>query len=197
MDRGIAVLGVELDERMADIARRHGVAVEVGAFETWDPQGRHFDLLTSGDAWGWIEPEAGVDKAAESLRPGGTIACFWTTRVLSEDVSAVLSRVYAEHAPEVSQVWDPAVNVPRVHSYRAVHFELNPAFWPAELRTYDRQHVYRTDEWVGLASTISDHLRLGEQRLEGLLSAVGAAITERGGAVHAHEETYALLVQRV
>ena len=34
--RGLEVLGVELDERMAAIARGHGIEVELGAFEDWD-----------------------------------------------------------------------------------------------------------------------------------------------------------------
>ena len=39
MARGVPVLGIEIDERMADVARGHGVAVEVAAFETWDAAG--------------------------------------------------------------------------------------------------------------------------------------------------------------
>ncbi|MFC4033133.1 hypothetical protein ACFO3J_16795 [Streptomyces polygonati] len=44
------MLGVEGDERMAEVARSHGVEVEVGAFETWDDAGRRFDLVTCADA---------------------------------------------------------------------------------------------------------------------------------------------------
>ena len=183
---------------MAEVARRHGIEVEVAAFEAWDPQGRRFDLLTSSDAWGWIEPGTGTAKAAESLRSGGTIACFWTTRVLSKEASAALATVYTEHAPEVSQVWDPAVNVPRAYApSRSAYFELNQGFGPVEVRSYEREYVYNAGEWVGLASTISDHLRLGKQRLEVLLRALAAAITDLGGSVTAQEETYALVAQRV
>jgi hypothetical protein len=35
--------GVEVDERMADVARSYGIAVEVAAFERWDDAGRQFD----------------------------------------------------------------------------------------------------------------------------------------------------------
>jgi hypothetical protein len=45
--RGLSVLGVDVDERMADVARRHGIAVEVAAFESWDDAGRQFDLLVT------------------------------------------------------------------------------------------------------------------------------------------------------
>lgn len=34
--RGCDVLGVEPDERMAAVARRHGVVVEIATFEEWD-----------------------------------------------------------------------------------------------------------------------------------------------------------------
>src|SRR5689334_123682 len=37
---GCTVLGVDPDERMADLARRYGVPVEVATFETWDPAGQ-------------------------------------------------------------------------------------------------------------------------------------------------------------
>lgn len=64
--RGLSVLGVELDLRMAVVACGHGVPVEVGAFETWDDAGRRFDLITCGAAWQWIDPELGMAKAANS-----------------------------------------------------------------------------------------------------------------------------------
>src|SRR5262249_15454333 len=51
-----ALLGVELDERMAAAARRHGIAVEVAPFETREDGGRTYDLVTCSDAWHWIDP---------------------------------------------------------------------------------------------------------------------------------------------
>lgn len=39
--RGAKVLGVELAPRMAEIARGHGIEVEIAAFEGWDAAGRH------------------------------------------------------------------------------------------------------------------------------------------------------------
>src|SRR5436305_7380373 len=44
------VLGVEVDERMAALARAKGITVEVAAFESWDDRGRRFDLLTCAQA---------------------------------------------------------------------------------------------------------------------------------------------------
>src|SRR4051812_38470681 len=52
--RGLAVLGIEPDLRMANTARRHGIEVEVASFEAWDARGREADLIVSGEAWHWI-----------------------------------------------------------------------------------------------------------------------------------------------
>src|SRR5579875_1636628 len=62
--RGLDVLGVEIDPKMAELARSHGVPVEVSSFEGWDAAGRMFDLLTCGQAWHWVDPARGVPKAA-------------------------------------------------------------------------------------------------------------------------------------
>src|SRR5581483_6684340 len=55
-DRGLDVLGVEIDPQMAEVARDHGLTVDVGSFEEWETAGRRFDLLVSGQAWHWVDP---------------------------------------------------------------------------------------------------------------------------------------------
>ena len=65
--RNCAVLGIEIDERMAAIAESHGIPVEVSSFETWDAAGRRFDLVVSGQAWHWVDPAVGPTRAADVL----------------------------------------------------------------------------------------------------------------------------------
>src|SRR5215468_2654544 len=74
---GCRVLGVDPDVRMADLARRNGLEVEMAAFEAWDPAGRAFDAVVAGQAWHWVDPVAGAAKAAQALRPAGRLAVFW------------------------------------------------------------------------------------------------------------------------
>src|SRR5580692_4345707 len=65
-DAGCRVLGVEVDERMAQAARGRGFEVEVTKFEDWDPAGRSFDLVIAAQAWHWVDPVAGAGVAARA-----------------------------------------------------------------------------------------------------------------------------------
>src|ERR1700684_3523930 len=56
---GIHVLGVDVDTRMAEFARRTGIEVEIGKFEEWDPRGRSFDAVVAGGAGRWGGPGVG------------------------------------------------------------------------------------------------------------------------------------------
>jgi len=200
--RGLSVLGVEVDERMAEVARGYGVAVEIAAFETWQDAGRQFDLITCADAWHWIDPALGIPKAARVLRVGGTMALFRNSSVVDEPVIAAFDAVYRRHAPEVTQVWRPTGRKAHVggHAFSDSAagdlFADNDAFSSVEARTYQWERTLSADEWVGLAATVSDHQRLGPERLTTLLQALHAMIQTLGGTVHTHDETHVLLARR-
>lgn len=195
-ERGLAVLGIDPDERMATVARGHGLTVEVAAFEGWDPAGRRFGLVTCGDAWHWIDGALGSAKAAEAVAVGGTLARFWTSSWLGAPVVDALDEVYGRLAPEVAQVWRPESSA-LSHARAADPVASSRAFAPPERRTYPSERRLTTEEWVGLAATISDHRRLGAQRLALLLSALRTTVDDLGGSLLVHSETLALLSRRV
>ncbi len=70
--RGAKVLGVELAPRMAEIARSHGINVELGAFEGWNAAGRTFDRVTSAQAW-QAAAEAAVRHLLADLAAGTAV----------------------------------------------------------------------------------------------------------------------------
>jgi SAM-dependent methyltransferase len=177
LDRGLDVLGVELDERMAGIAREHGVTVEVAAFESWDDRGRTFDLITCGDAWHWIDPVRGWRKIGRVLRPGGTVARFWNHNEIDEPVRSALRDVFERLIPEVDHSGGTRHGVagedPRV-----------------EHRSYPWVRTYTADEWVALISTYSVNLALEPSRLAELQRELHDTITTAGGTVHVNGWTF-------
>ncbi|WP_160311226.1 class I SAM-dependent methyltransferase [Streptacidiphilus anmyonensis] len=80
--RGLPVLAVEPDPRMAEVLRRKVAAlphveIEVSCFEQWQPGGRRFDLAYAAQAWHWLDPETRRDRVFDMLAPGGALALFW------------------------------------------------------------------------------------------------------------------------
>ncbi|HTW98296.1 MAG TPA: class I SAM-dependent methyltransferase, partial [Acidimicrobiales bacterium] len=100
---GCTVLGVEIDERMAAVARSKGLEVEVGSFESWEAAGRSFDLVVCGQAWHWLDPAIAPVRAASVLRQGGRLAPFWNFRDPIEDPeeAALISAIYEREAPRL------------------------------------------------------------------------------------------------
>ncbi|MFI5952435.1 class I SAM-dependent methyltransferase [Cryptosporangium sp. NPDC051539] len=189
---GLDVLGVEIDERMAAVARGHGVRVEISPFETWDGAGRHFDLITCGNAWHWIDPDAGAARAAALLRPGGSIVRSWTYAVLDTDAQALLRDVYAEHAPGTTTHAGPGGE-----DSSPDPFASRPEFGAAEHRRYRWDLEVPAEEWVGLIATFSDHQLLPAAQRDRLLAALRDALTAAGGVLRGHGEADALFARRL
>lgn len=189
--RGVDVLGVEIDEDMAEVARRSGLVVEVGSFETWDPAGRTFDLAISGQAWHWIDPALGVPKVAGLLRPGGTLALFWNAVRLEDSTRDLLRAVYARLAPDASALGrqlEDTNNPPY-----AVDLRDSGLFASVEVRKYPWTRTYTSVEYVQMVQTYSDHLILPAEQRARLADAVTAALDEAGGTVTAQYATLAIV----
>jgi SAM-dependent methyltransferase len=189
--RGLAVLGVELDERMAAMARGHGVPVEVGDFETWDDAGRQFDLITCSDAWHWIDPDRGLAKVGRLLRPGGMFARFWNYHLLSEDLIAAFDAAYRAHAPGLR---GPGAGPGDTDASDT--FAKSELLTDVETRNYRSTRIMTGDDWAGLVATFSDHQALEPDRLTALQQALRETIGGLGGTVEVGCETYAMLAGR-
>ena len=176
--RGCRVTGVEVDARMAEIARRKGLDVEVGAFEGWDDRGRRFDVVSSGQAWHWIEPAAGAARAADVLNEGGQFGAFWNFGDPPPHVRERLAPIYDRLAPELvnySIVLDSRQRDQRIELTLA-GMSGSERFGPVEVRRFAWVRTYSAREWADFMATHSDHQALEPARLKALVDAVTAAI---------------------
>jgi SAM-dependent methyltransferase len=190
-DRGLRVLGVEPDVRMAQFARANGVPVELASFEAWDPAARTFDLLTAGHAWHWVDPAIGLPKAASVVNPGGTVALFWNYHALDESLLEAFDAAYRVHAPELKVVGRDPSGATDVDPFAG-----SDRFTTGEARTYRWSRQLSADEWVGMLATFSDHQRLGRERLSHLQDAVRTAVLTSGGVVRSACGTYVWSARR-
>lgn len=180
---GCDVLGVDPDPRMAQFARRTGVEVDVAKFEAWDPAGRTFDAVVSGQSWHWVDPVIGAAKAVEVLRPSGRLAVFWSTGKPPPGLDQAFLEVYrrvlpaslaAGLTPDAISATYTALCAKAADGMRDAGAFSEPEQWE-----FDWQHAYTRDEWLDALPTSGSAVppdRLGE-----LLEGIGAAIDSVGG----------------
>jgi len=190
-ERSVEVLGVEPDERMAEVARRHGLTVEVSRFEEWDPKDRRFDLVMSGQAWHWVDPEVGPGKAADLLKSGGSLAVIFTRHHFDPDVRSRLKEVYKRVVPDLNR--EPK-HAGGDRSGRLVDpIERTGRFAPLQLSRFPWSATISRDDYLGELRTYSNHILLPSDRREELLEGVAAAIDETGGQLEVQYSTRLVL----
>jgi SAM-dependent methyltransferase len=195
--RGCAVVGVEVDARMAELARAKGLHVEVAAFERWRRGGRLFDLVTSAQAWHWIEPRAGAARAAEALSAGGRIGVFWNFGDLPAALHELIMPIYARLEPEIARCSAELGNPDARTQSALTGIADATAFESVETSTFHWSVAYDTAGWLEDLATHSDHQALEPARRARLLDAVGAAIESIGGSFEMPYETVLVSARRV
>ena len=201
-EQGANVLGVEVAPRMAEIARNHGIEVEIAAFEDWDAAGRTFDRVVSAQAWHWLDLPVSTAKAASLLRPGGRLCLFWSAGCPPDDLADALAEVYVRWFPTVgspgfgyaaSRLADRRTGLTAVIEAIAATPEFGTATetWFPWIREYDR------NQWLDLLLSRSDHAALDPAVRERLFEAIGAAIDDHGGSFVMSFETGLITATRL
>ncbi|WP_031069064.1 class I SAM-dependent methyltransferase [Streptomyces sp. NRRL S-118] len=197
---GSRVLGVDADARMAALARQHGIDVEVASFEAWDPAGRMFDAVVSGQAWHWVDPVAGAAKAARVLRPRGPLALFWNAGQPSPEVAGAFGAVYRRLMPDSLAARHGAA--PAVDGYAALCAQAADgirkvdAFADPEQWRHDWERTFTREEWLDQLPTQGAFTGLPQDELEEVLTGVGAAIDAVGGSFTMRYTTMAVIATR-
>ncbi len=182
---GGQVLGVDPDARMAELARQHGLPVEVATFESWDPAGRVFDAVIAGQSWHWVDPVAGGAKAARVLRPGGRLAVFWNAYQPPPDVNEAFAAVYRRVLPDLPF---GARGLPGPDGYAVLGAKaadgLRQAggFGEPEEWRFGWERSFTSGEWLDLVPTMGGFSRLPAGQQQDLLAGLGAALDSFGGS---------------
>jgi len=195
---GCRVLGVDPDARMADLARRSGVEVEVATFEAWEGGGRAFDAVVAGQAWHWVDPVAGAAKAAQVLRPGGRLAVFWNAFQPPPEAGEAFSAVYRRAMPDMPfDIWARPLDAYAAMCAKAADgIRQADAFCDPEQWRFAWERPYTRDEWLDQLPTFGGHTQLPPAKQAELLAGIGAAIDALGGGFTMGYATMAVTAAR-
>lgn len=178
--RGAEVTAVELGEHLAELAARRLAAypsarVEVADFDKWTPPVAEFDVVFAATAFHWLNPATRVDRSADVLRAGGTLATVATHHVAGgtqrffADVQACYRRFDPRTRPGAPR---PATSIP-------FEGQLGPRFRAPKYHRYEWSAEYSTEAYLDLLSTYSSTLTLPPVAARGLLRAIGELINGR------------------
>ncbi|MEV0411831.1 class I SAM-dependent methyltransferase [Streptomyces sp. NPDC050448] len=194
--RGIPLVCVEPDPRMAEVLRRNtarypDVRVEVGGFEEWEAGGRRFGLLFAATSWHWLDPHRRWDLVHAALEPGGALALFWNPQgVLDVELHGELAEIDRRHG---------VVNSP--HGEPASGYRDDPGSWCQEadaecrrdgrftdLRSvrFRRALHYDTDRYLGHLTSLTAYRVLPDERREQALAETARLLDAHGGGIDVH-----------
>lgn len=195
------MLGIDPDTRMAELARRSGLATEVARLEDWDPAGRTFDAVIAAQAWHWVDPVAGAAKAAAVLRAGGRLAVFWNAFGFPTELREAFGEVYRRAVPG-SPLAAGGLARPAIEAYltmcatAADGMRSAGGFGEPEQWRLDWERAYTRDEWLDVVPTLGGQSQLPPSVLGELLAGMGAAIDAGGGSFTMNYTTVAVTASR-
>jgi SAM-dependent methyltransferase len=188
--RGVEILVVEPSAGMAAVARRNcerfgKVRIETTSFEDWPVQPGGFGLVYSAQAWHWVNPDVGYQKAAEALARGGILALFWNrTRWQAGPLRDDLEDVYRRLAPDLyaKRPGFPGLTFSG-ESGRVEEIRRTGLFRGESACSYPWSAAFTAESFIDLLLTQSDHRMLAEGTRARLLDAVREVIARYGGEI--------------
>jgi SAM-dependent methyltransferase len=184
LERGVAVVCVELGARLADVARRNlsglPVEVHVAPYETWESEPERFDMVYAAKAWHWIDPEVRYQKTHALLCPGGHLA-FWSARhAFPSDFDPFfteIQEVYAALGESDRDEWPPPP--PEELSDASAEIAATGLFDDVHVRRYLWESMYTADEYIALLGTFSGHIAMDDAKRETLYGEIRARLARR------------------
>jgi len=180
----VSIHCVEPGENLIRIAqtkfnRYPGISFEQASFEECREQPARFDLVISAQAWHWVEPSSGYNKAARFLKEDGWLALFWNVNPDPQgEIFQELERIYQLYYPHSEQ---PATPYEAVIQERKTAIQESGRFDPVLIYRFPWSERYTTKQYLGLLNTYSDHLTLPEEQQKPLYKGIAEVIDRYGG----------------
>ena len=175
VERGVDVLAVEPDTRMASVAQVKGIPVEIAAFEQWEPAGRRFDRVVFAASFHWVDPAVALPKIRSILGDGGKLALIWNRLRPTRPTRAQFESIYKDYMDIDARGADGAPD--------DLTDLLTGAGFTVTHRSYQHNLHYSTQQWVDIAFTFSNHLTLAADKATELRSKMADLIGPSGVSV--------------
>lgn len=180
IERGHRLLGLDLGPALVALARAEfaaypGARFLVADFETWAPAEGDFDLVLSASSFHWLDPATRLNRIADRLRPGGSLAVLYNEKdgrddPFSADLRELTRRHDGDadpHPPAGKTIGDDEPGLER--------------FGPPTRVVRPFSIAYDAESFVALLGTYSGRILMPEERRRALFDDIRDLINRRHG----------------
>ena len=182
VDRGVDVLALEPDPRMAEVAAEKGVPTQIAKFEEWDAAGQTFDLVLFAQSFHWVDPDVALPKIRRLLTDRGRLALAWNRLFPVTPSRSDFAPIYRDYMEPGSPLVTATPTAPAL-DVGGLDDVLDKAGFTIRHRTYQREEHYDRDDWLDLVFTYSNHLVLPADKATELRDRLAAYIGTAGVTV--------------
>jgi SAM-dependent methyltransferase len=182
--RGCSVVGMELGENLAAVARRNlvqfpRVEVVTSPFESWEPHESRFDLVFAASSWHWLDPEVRYAKAARVLKPGGVLAIVDNGHAFPDGFDPFFTEIQKsyEELGEPHLEWPPPG--PEREPERREEIERSNLFEVVGVKRHVWPVEYSAETYIDVLNTYSGHIAWEQWKRDKLYADVRRLIAQR------------------
>jgi SAM-dependent methyltransferase len=181
-DRGVDVLALEPDPRMAELAAEKGIRTEIAKFEEWDPGEQTFDLVLFAQSFHWVDPDVALPRVRRLLTARGQLALAWNRLFPVTPSRSDFAPIYRDYMEPGSPLVTATPTAPGLDVGR-VDDVIEKAGFTVGQHIYPREAHYGREEWLDLVFTYSNHLVLPAETASELRERLAAFIGTAGVTV--------------
>jgi SAM-dependent methyltransferase len=184
-DRGVDVLALEPDPRMAELANEKGIRTQTAKFEEWDASDRTFDLVLFAQSFHWVDPDVALPKVRRLLTARGRLALAWNRLFPVNPSRGDFAPIYRDYMEPGS----PLVTATSTGGTGSgldvggLDDVLEGAGFTVGQSTYHRDAHFDCDQWLDLVFTYSNHLVLPADKARELRDRLAERIGSGGVTV--------------
>jgi SAM-dependent methyltransferase len=182
--RGCSVVGIELGENLADVARRNlmqfpRVEVVTSSFESWEPRESRFDLVFAASSWHWLDPDLRYTKTARLLKPGGVLAIVDNGHAFPDGFDPFFTEIQKsyEDLGEPHLEWPPPR--PEDEPDRREEIERSDKFEVVGVKRHVWPIEYSAETYIDVLNTYSGHIAWEQWKRDKLYGDVRRLIVQR------------------
>ncbi|MCW2559963.1 MAG: class SAM-dependent methyltransferase [Mycobacterium sp.] len=181
-NRGVDVLALEPDPRMAELAVEKGIRTETSKFEEWDAADQTFDLILFAQSFHWVDPDVALPKVRRLLTDRGHLALAWNRLFPVTPSRSDFAPIYRDYMEPGSPLVTATPTATGLDVAR-VDDVLDKAGFTVRQHVYQREAHYDGEEWLDLVFTYSNHLVLPAEAASELRDRLAAYIGTAGVTV--------------